>query len=122
MWPVTFAFRGGFAVMEKTALYRIVEDNSQNDLDAVLLSSGTEIKSYVEIEGNRTTHVKLYLSRIEHEYVTIRLCKEISFSYSGQDTKGEESYIDYNLGYDSIIGLSYSANLESNEEPEETEE
>lgn len=108
--------------MEKTALYRIVEDNSQNDLDAVLLSSGTEIKSYVEIEGNRTTNVKLYLSRIEHEYVTIRLCKEISFSYSGQDTKGEESYIDYNLGYDSIIGLSYSASLESKKEPEETEE
>lgn len=102
--------------MEKTAFYKIVEDNSQNDLDTVVLSSGTEIKAYTEIEGNRTTSVKLYMSRIENEYVTVRLCKEISFSYSGQDTKGEESFIDYNLGYDSIIGLSYSSRLEKAEE------
>lgn len=97
--------------MEKTAFFKIVEDNSQNDLDTVVLSSGTEIKAYVDIDGNKTTTVKLFLSRIETEYVTVRLMKEVRFSYSGQNTKGEESFIDYNFGYDSIIGLSYKSPL-----------
>lgn len=96
--------------MDKTAFYQIVGDNSKSTLKTAMLSNGTELKAYTEIEGNRTTEVELFLYKIEDDYITIRQHTVITYDYNGQISKGEESDVDVYLGYDSIVGLQYYMN------------
>jgi len=96
--------------MDKTAFYQVVGDNSKSTLKTVMLSNGTEIKAYTEIEGNRTTEVELFLYKIEDEYITIRKHTVVTYDYNGQISKGEESDVDIYLGYDGVVGLQYYMN------------
>jgi hypothetical protein len=93
--------------MNKTAFFQVVGDNSESILKDVMLSNGNELTAYVEVEGNRTTKVELFLYKIEDEYITIRQHVVTTYDYNGQVSKGEETNVDVYLGYDSVIGLQY---------------
>ena len=93
--------------MEKTAFYQVVGDNSESILKTVMLSNGTEMRAYTEIEGNRTTKVELFLYKIEDDYITVRKHTVTTYEYNGQISNGDENDIDIYLGYDSVVGIQY---------------